>query len=456
MKKVLRWFLPCLMFSFTATGQLRPRLLLLPGEASSTQRELLWSTDPGIRYELQFSTNLADWSVVDGFPAVAGSLAQQHMLELQNSRKGFFRVLVLDEQPPEIVSRIPADGSFGVRRFSSIKVTLQDATAIDAGSINLTLGTHGTFSVNSSQMYWSTNSLVVDLGGNTALGGYGETVDVALAVSDTLGNSTNYMWQFELEQESEEAENIFVFGSPDAQRSGQRLSGMASVLAARFGGPVRMSNSGQEWEISTVTTNTIVLAYTGDSAPAFAAGQLLANLAPKHVSEIFYRRITALSNDPGEKNLTLHTADVGLPDLIVSGSFSISDDAVLLDMDTEGNLVRALALDATLQLPTAGADFSNTTLYSDGPIKLTLSEGKFLFTPKLKIALHTEGKTVQRFEAQLSGDIECSCVPSQKQPVPIKTALSVNCGSIVSGFGQRWVLCRLASKSNPLLLQKQT
>jgi hypothetical protein len=129
MKRVLRWFLVGMTFSFVAMGQLRPELLLLPVETNTVQRELLWSTEPGIRYELQSSTNLETWTTVDGFPTEAAALAQQHVLELQNSPKGFFRVLALDEQPPVIAPQSPTDGAFAVPRFSTITVDLSDTSA---------------------------------------------------------------------------------------------------------------------------------------------------------------------------------------------------------------------------------------------------------------------------------------------------------------------------------------
>lgn len=392
-------------------AQTRPTMALY-STTNAAQREVAWSTEPGIRYVLQECTHLAsnDWTTLEGFPSEASALAQQHLIEL-NAEGRFYRVQVLDEQPPEIVSRTPGDGTFGVRRFSTVTVELEDAGEIDTSSISLLLGSNSTYTAASSELSWSNNVLSLYLGGDIALGGWGETQTVALAVSDVLGNSTNYTWSFELEKQVEEADNLFVFGSPDARRAGQQLNGAAAVLAARYStGPIRMSGT-TEWEIDTVTSNEIVIVYTGADAPSFSAGQLLANLAPKHVSEIFYRRVDELSDDPGTKTLTLTTTEVTLGDVMVEGTFSLGEDAVFLDFDEDGNLIRTLEMDATFNLPSIGTDLTGKVLIDEGPLNLSLQEGKFLFHPKLKTSLDIGLSGVKRFEAEASGDLEISCVP---------------------------------------------
>jgi formylglycine-generating enzyme required for sulfatase activity len=385
-----------------------------PGGNPGERLQVLWSTEPGIRYALQESTDLSGWTTIAGYPTEAAALTQQQMVEVQAGGARFYRVVMLDNQPPAIVRRSPGNGAFGVKRFSPITVTLEDATGLDPASVSLTVGAHGPFALSDPRLTLDGNVLGFDLGGDTALGGFGAAVPVTLVVSDLAGNATTHAWQFELEQAIQLAQNIFVFGSPDANRSGQRLSGMAATLAARFGGPVRMADPGLQWEISSVTPNSIVLSYTSEQAPVFSAGQLLANLAPKHVSEIFYRRIDSLGNDPSGKTLTLFTTEIPLAQMITAGSFSITDNAAVLEMDGAGNLVRALDLDATFAIPDIGSNFSGQTLFSDGPLKLTLEEGKFLFHSKLKAALKTSASKVQSFDAQLSGAVEISCVPSFK------------------------------------------
>lgn len=413
MRKIITLIFICLIGSFNSWGQelRQPVMALLSEGTNTTQRQVVWSTDPGIRYELQESMDLETWTPIDDFPAEATALAQQHLIETEGSPNRFFQVQALDEQPPRIVYSSPEDGDFGVRRFSAIIIELSDATGIDPASISLTLGSNGTFDVSSPQMAFATNSIMLDLGGDTALGGYGETQEVTLAVADTLANATNYVWQFELETELIAASNLFIFGSPDAQRAGQRLIGTAAALASRFGGPVSMSSTTQEWEIASVTSNEITLVYNGTNAPVFSVGQPLANLAPTHVSEIFYRRIDEIVDDPTNKVLTLQTTEITMPDILDEGSFTIGEDAVYLEVDDNGNLIPALGFDGSLPLPTIGTDLTNEVLWVSGPLSLTLEEAKFLFHSKFKAVLKTGSGTVKRFSAEPSGKVEISCIP---------------------------------------------
>ncbi|MBM4027405.1 MAG: hypothetical protein FJ280_18660, partial [Planctomycetes bacterium] len=392
-----------------------PLLTVLPagpdGGGIEQPPRLLWSTDPGIRYALQESTNMVQWSPVAGYPTEAAALAQQHALDLVSGTSRFYRVQRLDEQPPALTQRVPADNTFGVPRFSTMTIDLDDFTGIDLGSIRLSVGAHGPFSLADTQLTINSNRLTFTLGGDTALGGYGEMVAVSLVVGDTVGNLATNRWSFELEKSISTAADMFIFGSPQAQRAGQRLNGPAATLAARFGGPVRMADSDKDWRIQTVTATNIVVVYTNSTAPVFAAGQLVANLAPSHVSEIFYRRIDAVTDNPGVKMLTLQTTEVTLPDFIVSGSFSNPGDAVFLEFDGSGNLIRALKFDETFNLPTIGTDLSGTTLFQTDGLTLTLPEGCFEFRSRLKVAMETSGARIERFEASASGDLDIACVP---------------------------------------------
>jgi len=411
------WSSLALTFTLLCTLPLRaetPMIILRDtgqGEEPEEKLQVIWATDPGIRYELQESDDLEHWTTVEGFPTEAQALAQQFIIEREFAgTRRFFRVRMLDEQPPAITRRNPARDAFGVRRFSALTIDLDDVTGVDPDSILLTVGSHGTFSLADDELSYEDGTLVFDLGGDTALGGWGETIEISLTVADVLGNEETKVWSFELEKEVEVAENIFVFGSPDAQRAGQQLSGPAAALATRFGGPVRMSDSGQEWEIASVSETSITISYTG-GAPDFSEGQLVTNMAPAHTSQIFYRVVDTMEDDPDAATLTLYTTELTLPDFIHEGSFSIDDNAVFLEMDEDGNLVRALEIDATFHLPTIGTDLTGMTLFETGPLTMTMEEGKFQFHPYLRTSLDIGFTGVRRFEAQAAGNLEIACVP---------------------------------------------
>jgi sulfatase modifying factor 1 len=389
----------------------QPQMVLLPEEAE-TARRVVWSTEPGIRYVLQVSNDLSDplaWQDVDGFPSEATALAQQHAIEQMTGDRLFYRVVQLDEQPPKISNRLPADGAFGVGRFSPITLSLQDRSGVDPDSIVLQIGEGDPITISDTALTFDDGVLSYDLGGDSALGAWGDLIELSLTVSDTLGNTATYEWLFELEREIQVAENLFVFGSPDAQRAGQRLEGPAATVAARFGGPVRMSGSELEWQISGVTENTVLITYTSDDAPVFSVGQKITNLAPAHVDEIFYREVTSVAVNTSEKVVTLGTEDRMLADFMTDGSFTFGDGAEMLEFDENGHLVAMRSL--TVDLPTIGADFSGTTVYDSGPLALTLPEARALFHPTITLSLEMDSGEVERFAAKAQGDFDLAVVP---------------------------------------------
>ncbi|MEX2607264.1 MAG: SUMF1/EgtB/PvdO family nonheme iron enzyme [Kiritimatiellia bacterium] len=433
---VLLWFL-----SVTTRLTAQPQMVLLPDEAKSGRR-VVWSTEPGIRYGLQVSGDLNDplaWETVEGFPTEAQALAQQYEIEQMAGDRQFYRVVQLDEQPPAISRRLPANESFGVQRFGDLRIELEDAMGILPSSIQLTVGSHGPFTLADDELSLQDGTLIFWLGGDTALGAWGETIAVALVVADTLGNQTQINWSFELETETQTAENVFVFGSPDAQRAGQRLQGSAAALAARFQtGPVRMGDGDLNWSIQEVTENAIRIHYEG-TPPVFTEGQKLANRAPANSSEIFYRQVESVVLNTETQIIELGTVELGLADMIVQGAFSIPENPILLEMDENGTLVRSLEIAADFGLPALGADLSGIKLFrltdegvevqpdqtwDEGlqvelAIEVQLDEGRIMYTPNLHMALSTSLGSVDRFEVSYQGHFETACVPRIEASVMI-------------------------------------
>ena len=354
----------------------QPEMVILPGAEGTSPgaQRVIWSTDPGIRYELQESTDLNDpdgWATVEGYPSEAEALAQQAMVEQQAAGAKFYRVVVLDEQPPTIVQHTPGDGAFGVRRFSAIRLTLEDSSPIDPDSIRLTVGGHGVFAAASPQLTFEDNTLVFDLGGDTALGGWGETIAVELTAADVLGNAAAQTWMFRLEQEPIYVEELFIFGSPDAQRVGQEIGAIPTrIVAQRWAGqsgPIRMNGDADPWRLVQVGSDRLLIEYDGQSpGPHFAAEQYACNIVPATLAEIFYRRITEVIDDPASSILTLMTEDVSLADIARQETFRLDEDALAFEVDELGVITRAASIRAfedRFALDPIGIDWSGMAVF---------------------------------------------------------------------------------------------
>ncbi len=186
-----------------------------------------------------------------------------------------------------------------------------------------------------------------------------------------------------------------------------------------------MSGSSDEWEISSVSSNEIVLAYT-NTAPAFTVGQMLANLAPAHEDEIFYRRVDGMVDDTTNSLLRLQTTDVLLPEILTDGSFTLSEDVVSLEFDETGSLVQSVDFNRSFSLPTIGGDFSGESLVESGPLDLVLDEGRFLYTSQVRASLETSYLSVNRFSISASGNLDIACVPNLTLSGAYSTSLDKN------------------------------
>jgi len=384
-------------------------IAIFPDEDALTPEKLklVWPATPGLRYEVKQSTNLQSWSTAPGYPATANGPAQQ-MPFLTDGKARFFRLRELDEQPPAIVSQFPQDGGFAVPRFANLTLQLSDVTGIDANSIRLTVGSLGTFTLTNTNLTWTNGVLTFINGGSIPLGGWGSNVLASLIVADTLGNRGTNTWSFKLEVQPQVVTNLFVFGSPQAQRAGQRIGNIpTAALAARFG-PIPMSD-GDPWTLELVESNRLVVSYT-NTAPGFATNTYVCNLTPVRPADIFNRKITGITNDPGNKRLTLFTIDVALGQMVTNGSATLSPSSVIYQIGPNSTISRVFSFDYQMTFDSIGVD-TNVTLFDQDGVTLTLEEAKFLFTPSLALSLEIGWFELQRFESTLSGRLETAIVP---------------------------------------------
>jgi formylglycine-generating enzyme required for sulfatase activity len=461
--KTQRGLLLCFTLAVLGVCAQGTQVQLLPANTwdSNKTHQVVWETTPGVRYQLEQSANLTnDWMAMPGYPVEAIQYADAYAFNILSNTANaqFFRVVKYDEQAPYITDRFPDDGDFAIPRFDTISVSLSDASGIDPASVSMSVGDLGIYTVADAELSFTNNALLFDHSGDTALGGYGESVSVTLVAADVNGYAVTNEWTFDLEVAAVVADNVFVFGSPEAQRAGQRIGAIPTrVLAERAaGGPIRMAAGADEWELHGVETNALVISYSG-AAPALEVGAKLANLTPASVEEVFYREVTGLSDDALNGMLTLFTQDISLEELVTDGSLSISDDSVILETGFDGTIVRTLSLDVTLELPEVGFSLDGSkytiapggyeafldqgdaqltvcdtgyeyvmsdevidswgTLKEDGwadalGAEFSTEEFHFWLSPKLETSLEISWGTLKRFSAIAIGDVDAAMVCS--------------------------------------------
>ena len=377
---------------------------------------LLWQTEPGVRYDLWQSPDLSSWSQVPGFPSAAAGLAQEYSFTA--GPRGFFRIVPIDEQPPVVTAQFPATDGFAISRFADFAIRLTDASGIDPASIRLTVGAIGPLALGASGLAYANGLLTYDSGA-LPLGAYGQTVTATLVAADTKGNTLTHTWSFKLEPMPQVAANIFVFGSPAALQLGQRAGGPAAALAARFAAaPVKNAPALSAWSIQSVAADRIVIAYPAGSAPVFSVGQLLCNLAPVKVQEIFCRRVLSVTDDPATSRLTVFTTDVPLTDLVQDGGVSFTVASVVYDTAADGTLIAAPALTGTVNFPPINFDLSGSefTLKTPAPapqldaLKLTMDECFWRLTPQLQVSVEIGLGGLKSFQAIATGTVSTALV----------------------------------------------
>jgi len=377
---------------------------------ATQEGRIVWRTDPGRKYEVTESENLKTWTPVQGSPFTSANLGMQHLFTA-DMRSKFFRVVPVDETPPVIQGQFPHDSGKAIGRFSDITITMVDESGIDSSTISLTIGDSGAMTLAAtSALTWDGETLVFTRGADTAWGAYGEVVSASLTVVDTKGNSLVHNWSFRLELEDIVTANVFVFGSPAAQRSGQRVDGPTVTVArtAPNAGPIRMVEA-SEWSISEVNPDNVIIVYTGVAAPAaFQVAQFLANATPNSSHEIFYRKITALADDPGNKILTLTTVEVGLAVMLDQGSVSLNSSALYFDEIEGGALIPARSVDFTYNLPELGQNADGAELFKNDNVTVSLPLANWSFKPRLEISLDVQNSELEEFRATAIGDFSAS------------------------------------------------
>lgn len=396
----------------------------------------LWRTDPGVRYHLKTSDNLSTWTDVPGYPKEAEGPVEYHDLTPVPGGKQFVQAIRLDEQAPVIVRRYPDEAQRGVPRFADLVIELEDFTGIDPSSISLTIGGGSPVTLaDGNGLTFADGTLSYDVV-DFAHGAFGETVPVLLAIADTLGNATTHQWSFVLEPEPQVEAGVFVFGSAAAQKAGQRLTATQGVVAKAVVGEVRLpANDGNEWTVSSVTEDQVVISYTGATGPAFSVDQAICNSAPGTPEQIFYRRITAILEDAATKKTTLTTQTISPLDLIEQGSISTGEHSVFFDVDATGNLVASPGGGQELKyfrhtFEPFGESLDGDVHYNKDGITISTPKAHAWLTPTLELAGVVENKELKfaniKASAQLDIELECQIEASLSAKRPFNAKIYEN------------------------------
>lgn len=403
-----------LLLGSVASAQPIPYLTEVEGAGTvDAQLRFVWGTQPGVRYLLEASPDLINWQPADGFPRASATLADEFSLLLSDSPV-FLRVSAVDEQPPTVVRTSPADLHFAVSTVTRLQVELDDPAGVDPASLSISVGSHGPYTLADAQLTWADPILTLDLGPVTALGAPGETVSASVTAADTVGNPVQFNWSFDLAAETIVADDVFVFGSPAAAALGQQVAASPTrTMAQRLRPPTKASHPNQDWSLTSVASDRLIVAYTGATAPPLAVDALVCNFAPQRADEVFYRRVTAVQDDTATKTLTLLTEDVSLGEFLPQASLSLSDQSAVYELAEDGTILppTAEAWEGGLAFPTLGLDLSGSVLFSAGPLTLSWAQAYWLFSPSLYVALETESISLRRLEMRLDGALRSALAP---------------------------------------------
>jgi formylglycine-generating enzyme len=369
-----------------------PVLLEEASECNNSVRiELGWQAEPPHRYHVLTTTNLLSggWSSTNQQPIQTTNLIGQFAVECSDSAR-FFKVQRLDTEGPTIVERYPATNGIGVGRSATLTVRVFDETGVDTNSFHLTIDGATTLTNGSPGVTATTNGLQYNPGAKT-WGPYAGMVSVQFLCSDTLGNVTTSSWSFTLEVEPVVTDVLVHLPPPPAGASITR----AAIIAAAARHNVKYNDG---LSMVAFQTNFLIFGYSGASHGLYV-GAILVSHDP---ARVFYRRITDLSEDSQNHQVTAYTIDVPLTDLIREGSLSpevfVPDESSALAPLWDKNLIY-------------GIPFSYETEFTVLPIEIGTNTVRVRITPAI-------------LSCNLQGDVRVSCVISNWQVTAFDTSFS--------------------------------
>ena len=156
--------------------------------------------------------------------------------------------------------------------------------------------------------------------------------------------------------------------------------GPSASLTERFGEVGPLDEGATPWRLFLVRGDRVVLQYDGEVAPVVREGTLVTNLTPRRETEIFYRKVVGVSDDPARSLLTLFTRDIPVARMIGKGEVRVTGFAVSFQLNEKGELGEVF--DAGDE-DSARIDFhlENEVLRNEDGVELVVQEALFRYLP---------------------------------------------------------------------------
>jgi formylglycine-generating enzyme required for sulfatase activity len=206
------------------------------------------------------------------------------------------------------------------------------------------------------------------------------------------------------------SDDVFIFGSPTAVLRGQELDPDLPTrpLGDRFGATEGVPEGVAPWRLAGVRPDRILVRYSGNQPPEIAERTVVANLTPSHLDEVFLRRVTGVSDNPGLSLLTLYTEEIALAELVESHEFQIDVDAAVYGVDSLGRVSGEVFAGAAIVSGQVGFSVNDVLLQNDAEARFEIFSASWSFSPTTSLSFSIEEHTLTDFSVSVEGPLSVS------------------------------------------------
>ena len=332
-----------------------------------TRAQLDWQAIPGQTYSVHSTPSLLPASWANATPAgVTASNVLGTYDGIVPDAVQFYRIVREDTDPPVITNLVPVADAIAVVSNAQVMIYLDDQTGIDTNSISLTIGSWTNLALADSMLTWSNQTLTFNP--TSVLGEAEAVISNALTVADTLGHTlSNYTWTFQLDHPTV-ATNAFLPLVAPPPGAGPQVLSINGVPRMRTLPGIAPLSGENEYHIVTVTSNTVVFAYT-NTPPSIPVGTHLVSFDAAYP---FYRDALSNSVNGVEQEITVWTTNIPLTDLMSEGALVSSEFVSGVPLALQGATAQG---SGNLLHVEFGDDLSGKLLYEDSALKLQLLDG---------------------------------------------------------------------------------